>query len=75
MLNGGKVESVGIATADFSNTVGYNSAVGVGNAQVELDGSTYRIYGEGATTAIDTSDPLSVINSLTVPFELTVTCP
>ena len=75
VLNGGKVESVGIATADFSNTVGYNSAVGVGNAQVELDGSTYRIYGEGATTAIDTSDPLSVINSLTVPFELIVTCP
>lgn len=75
VLNGGKVESVGIATADFSNTVGYNSAVGVGNAQVELNGSTYRIYGEGATTAIDTSDPLRALNSLTVPFELIVTCP
>ncbi|RRD61504.1 lipoprotein LpqH [Leucobacter sp. OH1287] len=75
VLKGGKVESVGIATADFSNNVAFKESGGVGKAQVEVNGKTYRIFGEGATTAIDTSDPLKAINSLTVPFELIVTCP
>ncbi|GAB84164.1 lipoprotein LpqH [Gordonia rubripertincta] len=64
-----EVESVGLGSVD-GVTLGYQKGVGEGSAEVDKDGSTYKITGEAS--GVDLANPTEKV---TKSYEIEVTCP
>ena len=64
-----EVESVGLGSVD-GVTLGYQKGVGEGSAEVDKDGSTYKITGEAS--GVDLANPTEKV---TKSHEIEVTCP
>lgn len=63
------VKSVGLGNVN-GVTLGFQEGAGQGEAEVEKDGSTYKI--SGTATGIDMANPMQPVNK---PFEIEVACP